>query len=55
MPAAVLLHRIAGPGALVQEGQKAGEPAAKAYEKFVKELMENGDQNTKNTGKKHIA
>lgn len=30
-------------------------PAAKAYEKFVKELMENGDQNTKNTGKKHIA
>ena len=30
-------------------------PAAKAYEKFVKELMENGDQNTKDTGKKHIA
>ncbi len=30
-------------------------PAAKAYEKFVKELMGNGDQNTKNTGKKHIA
>ncbi len=30
-------------------------PAAKAYKKFVKELMRNGDQNTKNTGKKHIA
>ena len=30
-------------------------PAAKVYEKFVKELMENGDQNTKDTGKKYIA
>ena len=30
VPAAVLLHRIAGLGALVQEGQKAGEPAAEA-------------------------
>ncbi|CAN4042128.1 Arc-like DNA binding domain-containing protein, partial [Dysosmobacter welbionis] len=30
VPAAVLRHRIAGLGALVQEGQKAGEPAAEA-------------------------
>lgn len=30
-------------------------PAAKAYEKFVKELRGNGGKDTKNTGKKHIA
>lgn len=44
VPAAVLLHRIAGPGALVQEGQKAGEPAAEAALKCLGVQTRRGPQ-----------